>query len=386
VLVSVDQADRVRLWQLDAPGRGPTYVAEPGYAAAFSPDGRHLAVARADEVVLLDAITLRRVARPVASGGMQGSDPIAFSPDSRYVAVANHQGVTVVDLDPRAATAAIDTVWFAGLHPLPVPAALPAPPFGRDAVIAGTVTVDGKPVAGAEIELRPSSREWPDARVLPARLVRSGKDGRYALDHVAAIEWVVTATSPDTQISSSVLDLRRDPRGRPADVALEPAVTLRGKVLDASGRPAPGTRITGRSDQREVVATDREGKFVLRHLSPRGELRLHARRADGAVATAVVDLGQAAAPPDVVVRLLSPSDRRVLRIKVVDASGKPVVNAMVEIDDLDEGATDARGTLTTDITPARVNVVIRRWPEILASQKIDLPQRGVVTLTARPPP
>lgn len=210
VLVSKDHRGRVRLRQFDAPGHRSILLAESGRAAAFSSDGRYLALALTKELILLDATTLERVAKPVPFDGIKSYPPIVFSPDSRYVAIRREPtnysdvaSVVVFDLDPSAAASAIDSAWFAKLRPLPVPAPPPFPRFDRDAAITGIVSVKGKPVADAQIELRPSPHEWPDARALPPRFTRSAGDGRYAFKRVPAIDWAMTVTGPDTQISSS---------------------------------------------------------------------------------------------------------------------------------------------------------------------------------------
>jgi hypothetical protein len=65
-LVATDRAGRVRLWQLDAaaPSSRALSPAERATLAAFSADGRYLALADDRQLVLLDATTLERAGRP----------------------------------------------------------------------------------------------------------------------------------------------------------------------------------------------------------------------------------------------------------------------------------------------------------------------------------
>ncbi len=394
VLVSSDSRERVRIWQLDTPGRGSILLAEPAHTAAFSPDGRHLALVRDEELVLLDATTLQRVARPVPFDRIEGRSAIVFSPDSRYAVIwgrptpSNGDLVVIFDLDPGATTRPIDSAWFAKLRPLPVPAPPPAPRFDRDAAITGTVSVNGKPVAGAQIELRPSLDEWPDARALPPRFTRSTDDGRYAFPRLPAIEWRMTVTSPDTQIARTTVNLRKGEGYRQSPVVLElkPGVAVRGKVLDESGKAASGVLISVAGRFRRDVATDRKGRFEVRHLEPHSRFELRARRADGAVATIPVDLATSVTLPELVLRLLSPSDPRILRLKVVDPSGKPIASAFVSTR-LGIGVTDASGTLILDGSgdEKETYVSVHSEKRLLASRQISLPQPGVVTVMTDPP-
>lgn len=213
--------------------------------------------------------------------------------------------------------------------------------------------MDGKPVAGAQIEIKPSPGEWPNARAHPPRVTRSAKDGSYAFKDLPAIDWSVEVTSPDAQRGIRELRFREadgDSRSPgEASFELERGFSLRGTVLDAAGKPASGARIS--LGYLEVVA-DGRGKFELHHLSPRWNLQLRAYRADGSVVIEDVgkDLSKAGTttPPEVVLRLRAPSDPRVLRLKIVDVNGKPMPNLWLTIGTNSMGKTDARGMFFTD--------------------------------------
>lgn len=387
VLVVADPATRVRVWQLDALERGPTPLAERGELAAFSPDGRYLALSKNGQLVLLDAATFLRAARPAPCSACYRASSIAFSPDARYAVIAADDGVHsfAIAAQPAAAVAppAADRAWLTKLRRLPVPAAPPSPPFARDGTVKGHVSMNDKPVAGAEVELKPWWEEWSDARALPRRVTRTAKDGSYVFQRVPEIDWHVTASIPESQRGGGRVSLREKKDGWYA-IRLEPGVTLRGKVLDAAGQPVSGARVEI-SDGERVELTDRAGAFVFRGLAPRGYLRLQARRAAAVGMSYVGATGELRAL-EVVIHLLAPSDPRLLRIKVVDGGGKPLANAQVLADFYNLGSTDPRGTLTIDAGDQRaLSIHVKVEGEDWALQPIELPQPDVVTVTAKPP-
>lgn len=388
LLAAADERDHIRIWQLDATDRVPRPMDEQGRIVSFSPDGRYLALS-GGQLVLLDATTLLRVARPVPCSACSSRTSLVFSPDSRYVASAGTHEATLFELGTRAAApVAADSAWFTKLHRLPIPEAPPSPPFARDATIRGKITMEGKPVAGAKIEIKPSLGEWPNARTLPPRVTRSAKDGSYTFQGIPEINWSVEVTSQGAQRGVRDLRLRKSgDSNRSADETsfnLERGFSVRGKVLDAAGRPAPGARIS--LGYLEVVA-DGQGKFTLHHLSQRWNLQLRAYRADGSVVIEELGKGGTGLPQEVVLRLRAPSDPRVLRLKIVDAQGKPMPNLWLSVGSNSMGKTDARGMFFTDIGSERsVSPSLNSMDGLWLSQSITLPQPNVVTLTAKPLP
>lgn len=96
------------------------------------------------------------------------------------------------------------------------------------------------------------------------------------MNRVGFVAWVVTlatavglmtAAAPGTRatVSTAVIDAAPDTGAAPGTVhAGGPGrLTIRGRVSDSVGRPVPGARIFLEGARREVVPSDRNGRFVL---------------------------------------------------------------------------------------------------------------------------
>ena len=81
---------------------------------------------------------------------------------------------------------------------------------------------------------------------------------------------------------SDYLNVYREFQGQPrthpdlGTVTLDPGLALKGRVVDLSGAPIPGARVSG---SERSVAADERGAFVLGH-EPRGKIRVSVE-ADG---------------------------------------------------------------------------------------------------------
>lgn len=107
-LVATDPSFRVRIWQLDgaAPSERSLPPATRASQAAFSADGRYLVLGDDHQLVVHDAVTLHRAAKPAPCNDCFGSSSIAVSSDSRYVAIYHYGGVSVFELATTPVTPA----------------------------------------------------------------------------------------------------------------------------------------------------------------------------------------------------------------------------------------------------------------------------------------
>ena len=326
-----------------------------GTGVAFSPDGHYLATVH-DHPVLLDASTFHHLGIELDGLRAATADAIAFSADSRQLAIAMAGDIGVWQLEAVPARPAADDSWFARMRPLPVPPPKPFPRIGRDGELDGRVLVGGKPVANAEITLSPHAQEYADARALPPITVHTSRDGSYHFANVPTIIWEQLVVARGATIGGYVFDMRQK-KVHHADVKLDPAVTIVGTVLGPDKRRANNVRIFhpgGYADREVDVPTEPDGAFVIDHLRPGvdptggpGHYSLTARRGDGAVAAALVDISKPG-PARVTLTLRPVGDPRVLRVSVVDPAGSPVAGALVSVESW-WNKTDAAGQTSLDI-------------------------------------
>ena len=376
-----------------SPGEAAPQRRGSGTIIAFSPDG-HYAATVAGEVALLDGATLAPVEpRLGLRGPWPSADAITFSADSRQLAVAlSGADLAVWQLEPVDAEPAGDDGWLVRLVPLPIPPSNPPPPIGHDGQLGGRILVGGKPAANVDLTLTPHPQEYADARALAPITIHAGRDGRFHLANIPAIEWNATVQAPGAVPGGYVFDMRGK-RVHQLEVSLDPAVTIRGTVLGPDRRPAKGVEVfhppdPGYGVPTVVVAADGSGRFVIDHVRPStgidglgGTYYLTARRADGAVHGTRVKIGKAG-PVAVSLTLVSADAANVLHVRVVDAAGAPVAGSIVVVED-QWARTDATGETSLDIDTSRVGTHVRvqtaegPWSEPV---EVDLPHAGPVTL------
>jgi len=245
------------------------------------------------------------------------------------------------------------------------------------------ITFRGAPAAGAEIELRPSSKEWPDARALAPRTARTEADGRFALDKLAEIDWSISIAVPESVVYRNELGLRSRQAVTGWNLELKPGLTREGTVLDAAGKPAAGVRVVDSwGKQRQ---SDRAGKFSVRHLQPNESFWLRAQAPSGAVATGWLEVSS---EQPLVLRLHPPSDPQVLRLRVVDPAGKPVAGALVMVNGnatFESGVSDADGRFFVISAAPTLHVTVIQKPFQQAWSDLAFPHRGVVTIALKLP-
>jgi len=130
------------------------------------------------------------------------------------------------------------------------------------------------PVANAEVVVWPSQRAdavpvFPFGQYegrLQHRL-RTDRDGRAPALLIGAEPYSLAVRHPDhAHLSFEIEDL-----SAPLTLRLEPALQLRGLVLDPDGAPAAGVRVIAEGAERAECQTDGEGRFLLPSPSQAGE-------------------------------------------------------------------------------------------------------------------
>ncbi len=163
--------------------------------------------------------------------------------------------------------------------------------IGRGLPLRGVVVDgEGRPLEGARVE-----SGWPGVRAL------SGADGSFSL--TGFVPWQedveVRVLSPSADLLSLRLRVAR-PGGDPLRIVLPSSASLRGVVLDGSGKPAPGLRVEAAAPGSEEVPefrsapfgsaaatrTGHDGRFTIRGLDPKATfgLSVHREREGGKAA------------------------------------------------------------------------------------------------------
>ena len=135
--------------------------------------------------------------------------------------------------------------------------------------VAGTVvnSVTGDPVSGATVELLIAGRKEPAARTI------TGVSGAFRFSELAAGEYAPTFDADHYFASHGErFQVTAAPQAVRLDGELEPITTLRGRVLDADGKPLAGVRLelftrTGRQGITSFVS-DKDGNYRSRELEP----------------------------------------------------------------------------------------------------------------------
>ncbi|HMB52460.1 MAG TPA: carboxypeptidase-like regulatory domain-containing protein, partial [Thermoanaerobaculia bacterium] len=205
-------------------------------------------------------------------------------------------------------------------------------------LVAGQVVDrdDGAPLAGAWVWHPPA----------PAQAVRSDAAGRFVLpvDPFADIPLRLTATAVGHRGTSA------DTGNGEARLALPPAVTLGGRLLDPAGQPVAGAAVrvaaADRTEPEEERATwgwsGEDGRFQLAGLPPGEEVWLRARRAGYAPLLQPLTLPAAGEPTTLRLRL---QPAHPAFGQVVDGAGEGVRGATVEL--LPTSARDSAAGLLT---------------------------------------
>jgi hypothetical protein len=141
------------------------------------------------------------------------------------------------------------------------------------AVIRGRLVQDGKPVANAEVGL--TTHQRASGRVYAEMRVGTKEDGTFAITNVPAGRiWLLypkMESLASRGIGADVIPCETKDDGQEVDlgdIELEPAYTLRGKVILTDGNPVP-------ADMRVTLSADRAWDTQMTVISPDGNFEFH---------------------------------------------------------------------------------------------------------------
>ena len=163
-------------------------------------------------------------------------------------------------------------------------------------------------------------------------------------DSFFAATVAITASAPGHVDALEVLSNLGDGREVRTEVRLWPAGSIRGRVVDARGRPVAGVSVavdswswllaidTDAAPDRAPCLSGPDGEYLLEHVAaaPQGvpvlAKRLTGQHAWGMLESVRVTAGEPTRAPDLVVTVAPAAT-----LRVVDADGRPVAGALVEV-------------------------------------------------------
>ncbi len=275
-----------------------------------------------------------------ARSGADGSFKLTGVPLGAHSLVATHPDFTD-DLDPMS--------LFSGMQGGGAGGAPLFPEGSRDVeknvemtpadVVTGTVVApDGKPVAGASVEVVDENRMFSQMLGTGHATATSDENGAFALGGVRPGQEIYVAASHRDFGASEGVGVRA---GEPVTLRLAEPIAIRGVVVDEGGAAIQGVRVQAArvaapeapSDSTRPSVTDEEGRFLVRN-APKGELTVtfdHPDYAIEKVRTTSQDLGRTVL-----------SRGGTIEGEAVDAEGKPVAGVAVHGSRLGEDPESGR--------------------------------------------
>jgi hypothetical protein len=244
----------------------------PDPAVSVNPKERTIALPRRRATYLLDAQTLAPIPGALlrCTAEREDDDTVAYG-DLTGEARAGADGLVV--LDPGPPTEGFHWVaeapGYAPSHASPLYRPEPLT-FLRRGPDTSVRVLDGlgRPVAGAQVDLFAGGPHGP-----PVRAGATGADGRFRFGPFRGGTWwfdVRTATGACDQVGTE------GTLGRRAwDVVLWPRELVRGRVVDAAGRPVPDVAVISSCWERAPRArTAKDGRFELPGCATNWSLRI----------------------------------------------------------------------------------------------------------------
>lgn len=270
---------------------------------------------------------------------------------------------------------------------------------GKKSALSGRVVDEqGKGVAGAEVRAYPGYgglfdllTNFMDLFVSldkePTPLAKAETDakGAFTIPDLSPGPLLLRATSPGKRQAVTQVKLGSDgPIGGPPTLTLEGGAPVAGLVVEASGTPIPGARVSLMSEEmndpgsiflgRSFTTTDERGAFRLRVAED--AKRLRAFVAANGFPTAV---SKTIAAGDEAVRIVV-SAGATLEVQVLETEGsKPIPGATVMLGVSDaEGGPDmsAGGGLVTGTTDDRGTVTLNAPPGAIEMAMVSAPGHG----------
>jgi len=256
------------------------------------------------------------------------------------------------------------------------------------AAVAGTVrSTDGRPLRKAVslFKLDEEGRRIERRLEMPV-FTLAREDGGYRLSDIEPGDYLLTAGSYEEKLSLVAGETRR------VEISV-PVFDISGVVVDCDGKPVAGAKIYAQQhDQHmgitlgsiEEIRSDASGTFTIRDLDP-GDFTIAAHTEEAMGTSRKFVLGPGKSPFDlrVVVRGLVR-----LRVKLVDAEGKPLAERFVVLSREDGNGhaepTDASGAATFRIVPGKYEVEVYGETGEVSPKEITLgTEAREVTLTLR---
>ncbi len=328
--------------------------------AAFSLDGKLLALSMADGAEIWNAETGEAATPPIKLAGSSYTLPKAvFSPGGDALYVSGNAGLTRValkdvalnDVAPKEAVFPPFAAqkWLDALAQVDRSLLDPPPPkIDRGFNAVGHFWRDNQPAAGVIVRLRPRAflnqfaSWWPDVlkqQVSPVT-AKTDKNGAVFFHDLAKINWQIETDQPGMLPSNNQLQPDNTPETQ-FSIKIEPAAVIDIEVRTPEGKPAIGARVHLNCDEPIVEKVDAQG-HLKKAIYPNRSCKLFAQSDAGLSLETSLPLPKAG-PYPVSLALLPAGDEHLPHLKVTNEIGKPLSGIELGAPDLLQRQSDANG-------------------------------------------